>query len=376
MSSTILSPRYRFISFLGRGGFGSAYLMEDTLVNRNCIIKFIQKNTLNENEINIMKQIHSNGCHPNLICLRDYFVYKNWVAIISDYIEGNTLYKSIFDNKSFFVYNEFLWIFKKMIDSVNYLHNILNVAHLDIKPENIMLTIKSGEHNISIIDFGATCINNRSTSLCKVKSWTRGFVPPSFVDIANNNTQFSLEYGKSVDIFSLGITMFYVLFMSNPIFNLGRRRHTKDNILIQINGIINELKKDNNTFLINRFRTVYPHIQEDDSKNIIQMFSGYLIAMLNPDDSNRIKIDQLVLSVDNVIKANPTLNVEFQNNDNNVKKRLTTLNQIYTTNRQFARNASTLSEFTADRVQLLTDNLTKQIISEEYDDIITKAGIN
>ena len=122
--SNILTPRYRFISFLGKGGFGSTYLMEDIIVNKKCIIKLIQRDVFSENEITIMKRIHNNGCHPNLICLRDYFIYKNWVAVISDYIEGNTLHKSVSDNKSFFIYNEFLWVFKKMIDSINYLHNI------------------------------------------------------------------------------------------------------------------------------------------------------------------------------------------------------------------------------------------------------------
>ena len=370
-----ISPRYRFLSFLGKGSFGNTYLMEDTIVNKNCIIKLIKRNTFNENEITIMKRIHDNGCHPNLICLRDYFIYKNWVAVISDYIEGNTLYKSISDNKTFFVYNEFLWVFKKMIDSINYLHNILNVAHLDIKPENIILTIQPGEHNLSLIDFGTTCIINDNNT-CKLISWTYGYIPPSFINIISGTKRFPLNYGKSIDIFSLGMTMFYILFMSNPLVNLGRQGYTKSNVITKINGMIEELQKNNNPVLINRFKTVYPHIPDQDCQNIIKMFSGYLIAMLNPDDSTRIKIDELNVSINNVIMANPTLYIDFENNENNVKKRLTTLNQIYTTNRHLSKNSATFSQYTQDRIELLTDNLTKQIISEEYSDIINKIRIN
>lgn len=370
--TTLIKPRYRFISFLGKGGFGNTYLMEDTIIKKNCIIKLIKRNIFNENEITIMKRIHSNGCHPNLICLRDYFIYKNWVALISDYIEGNTLYKSIDENKSFFVYNEFLWVFKKMIDSVNYLHNILNTAHLDIKPENIILTIKPGEYNLSIIDFGGACMDNNN--MCNVKSWTYGYVPPSFTEIKNNI--FPLNYGKSIDIFSLGMTMFYILFMSNPISNLGHKQHTKINILSKINGIIEELKKDDNPYLINRFKTVYPNILEQDCKNIINMFRGYIISMLNPNDSERVKIDELVFSINNVIQANPILQIDFENNENNVKKRLTTLNQIYTANRHLSKNVETSSSYTAERVELMVNDLSKKIISEEYNDIITKIGID
>lgn len=366
-----INPRYQFLEPLSAGSFGSTFLMNDTITNSKCIIKFVKLDDFHENEIEIMKKINSNGCHPNLICLRDYFVYETHVAIISDYINGDTLLNflikqdnitQVYTKRKFFIYNEFLWVFKKLLDSLNYMHNVLNVPHLDLKPGNIMISDEKNAYNVAIIDLGSTCIT--SNNVCVPISWTRQYIPPSYIDITNTKSMFNLDYGKSVDVFSLGMTMFHLLFMMDIYSNM---QFTRANAEIRINETLKELEIQDNPTVIARFRKIYNHIEEDDAKKIIRMFSGILIQMLNPNDSARPKVIDLLNMVNEAIKTHPIIYNEIVRYDTNVKENMTKLNQVIYMNRNKTKNGIAGVKYTQDRI--------KQLITEDYIDVLQKSNI-
>lgn len=362
--------RFQFIKKLSIGGFGSTFLINDKLIDEKCIIKFIPINKFHENEIQIMKLIHNNGCNPNLICLRDYFRYKNNIAIVSDYIVGDTLHNVLRMDRKRFNINIFIWIFKKLLDSLNYMHNVLNIAHLDIKPDNIIISLDQDKYNVSIIDFGSCCIT--TNNICNLISFTRGYLPPSFINITQKKSNFDLEYAKKVDIFSLGITIYYLLFLGKPYQNI---EYNSNAILNRTNEILNELRKSDNIVLINRFKNMYPHIDNTECNNIIEIFRKFLMEMLNPDDNKRISINGLIENINKLLNENPILKNEIESNDNSIKEYLTRVNFKYYHIKNIKEDKM-LYTYTADKIDKETFELTKKIVTSEYGDILSKTGFD
>lgn len=148
-------------------------------------------------EIDTLKDISGSVCHPNIICYYDYEVVGTNLYVITEYIEGLSLRK--IKDKGYKVKNP-VGILKELLAALEFVHS-KNIVHADIKPENIII---SGD-NVKLIDFGLSCAtttNYEGVPKCKNARGTPVYMDPSRDDKSNC---------KSSDIFSLGITMYYLL---------------------------------------------------------------------------------------------------------------------------------------------------------------------
>ena len=92
----------------------------------------------------------------------------------------------------------------QIAEGLKYLHDI-QIVHRDIKPENIMVT-KSNRNNeiiLKIGDFGIAKFLEINKSTCSTNCGTLPYKAPEFWLKTRDD---GLSYGKSVDIFSLGLT--------------------------------------------------------------------------------------------------------------------------------------------------------------------------
>jgi len=86
-------------------------------------------------------------------------------------------------------------LFKQMLSAIDYLHNQKNIAHIDIKPENILMS----SHGVKLIDFDFS--QNSETVLSESVRGTLGYRSP---ELARGE----VKCLKAVDIYSLGIVLF------------------------------------------------------------------------------------------------------------------------------------------------------------------------
>ncbi len=99
--------------------------------------------------------------------------------------------------------------FHQLIDALSYMHSN-DAAHLDIKPQNIMLDAK---FNLKLIDFDFSAFGTKE----KLPRGTSGFRAPEVIE--------SYEYDpKPADIYSAGILLFTLYLGIPPFSEEGRGR--------------------------------------------------------------------------------------------------------------------------------------------------------
>ena len=192
---------YLINSILKKGSYSTIYLATCQYTSQQVCIKQINKRFLKvyihdysliHNEINSLKLLK----HKNILTLYEIYESKNFIYLITEYIDGPDLFEEIIKKKRFSE-NESLYIFSQLIDALVYMHK-MNITHRDIRTEHILFT-KS--NNIpKIIDFGySTCY--KKNSKLDIGFGNLNYVCPEM--ILNNSYDPELA-----DVWSLGVVLF------------------------------------------------------------------------------------------------------------------------------------------------------------------------
>ncbi|XP_050967210.1 death-associated protein kinase 1 [Labeo rohita] len=155
-----------------------------------------------EREVSILKEIQ----HPNVITLHDVFENKNEVILILELVAGGELFDFLAEKESLSE-EEATEFLKQILDGVSYLHS-KQIAHFDLKPENIMLLNRSMPHpRIKIIDFGLAHKIDFGNDFKNIFG-TPEFVAPEVVNYE--------PLGLEADMWSIGVITYILLSGASP----------------------------------------------------------------------------------------------------------------------------------------------------------------
>ena len=104
---------------------------------------------------------------------------------------------------------------KKLIDTMIYVHKS-GIIHRDLKPENILVQIEKNQIiNLKIIDFGLSCYETELETNIEdlMRCGTKHFAAPEILI-------FKKDYDKSIDVFSLGMILYFILYKDLPLEDL------------------------------------------------------------------------------------------------------------------------------------------------------------
>jgi len=144
---------YKFLSVLGEGGMATVYLAENTLLNSLVAIKVLKEEFVHNK--NIRKRFLDEAKkmvkvkHPNIILVMDLIDMGDIVAIVMEYIEGQSL-KDLIESKGKMSQSEIESLFPQILLALQHVHKA-GFVHRDIKPSNFML---STDGTIKLADFG------------------------------------------------------------------------------------------------------------------------------------------------------------------------------------------------------------------------------
>ena len=203
---TVLDGRYRVVRRVGRGGFGTAVLVEDMVVNEEIILKFLHA-SLAANERVIKSFIRElryarKITHENVIRIYDFLFVGGAYAISMEYFPSHTLAAEGLP----LLLPRGLKIMDDICKGMSVAHHA-NIVHRDLKPQNILI---DENDLIKIVDFGLAAGVSPTDSRLTQRSARMGtptYMAPEQVRGGDIDTR--------TDIYSLGIIM-YELFTGKP----------------------------------------------------------------------------------------------------------------------------------------------------------------
>ena len=312
---------------LGQGSFGRVFLVSHNETKELYALKTIEKRKILMtygkldniyDEINI----HSKLYHQNIIKLYNVYEDEETINIIMEYAKEGNLYHLIKKEKNGFSEQKSYEFFIQIINAVYYLHSN-NIIHRDIKPENILI---GDDNNLKLCDFGwakELTLENRST-FCG----TMEYMAPEIVGSEN--------YDYSVDIWSLGILLYELLFGHSP-FNADSNKNIIFNIKKHELNYDNENKKISNSCkdlierLLNenpqkrlRIKDIleHPFIKKYSKKALL--YTKKSSTIINEDKIN----NQLSKNLNDVNNNNIHINKRDELNNMKVNSRLKRSNTI------------------------------------------------
>jgi eukaryotic-like serine/threonine-protein kinase len=143
--------KYRILSPLGSGGFGSVYLAEDTWIDKKVALKVPHKQNLDFSEMVKEPRLLASMSHPNIVTVLTAEREDDVFFIVMEYVTGETL-ESIIMREGALDVARALDFTCQICNAVDHAHRA-GILHRDLRPGNMLVT----ENNmLKVTDFGTS----------------------------------------------------------------------------------------------------------------------------------------------------------------------------------------------------------------------------
>jgi serine/threonine-protein kinase len=188
--------KFKVLSTIGSGGFGTVYLAEDTWIDKKVALKVPHKQSTNFGELLKEPRLLATLNHPNIVTIVTAEKQDNVFFIVMEFVPGETL-EAIVSREGALDLALALDYTCQICNAVDHAHRH-GVLHRDLRPSNVIVTDNG---LLKVADFGTS----------------------RFLEIAAHGTTIigSPPYmapeqfrGKAVfasDLYSVGVTMYQIL---------------------------------------------------------------------------------------------------------------------------------------------------------------------
>ena len=188
--------KYKILSPLGSGGFGTVYLAEDTWIDKKVAIKVPHRQNVDFGDLLHEPRLLATLSHPNIVSILTAEKQDNVFFIVMEYVPGETLEAVICRDGTVDVARTLDYTCQ-ICNALDHAHQ-QNVIHRDLRPGNVLVT----DHALlKVADFGTSRFIELAAHGTTVIGSPPYMAPEQF-------------YGKAVfasDIYSLGVTMYQML---------------------------------------------------------------------------------------------------------------------------------------------------------------------
>ena len=200
----VLEGRYKYLQKIGKGAFGTVLLMEDTVVDERLVLKFLNPNVSQDEEM-MKRFVHElrysrKITHRNVIRIYDFLFIRGNYAISMEYFPSHTLGHEINDKPL------------PVDKAVRYAMDVATgmavahqsgIIHRDLKPANVLI---DDTGLLKIVDFGVAAAQHQGdTQLTKT-----GYVIGSPKYMAPEQI-LGKKVDERADVYSLGVILYEML---------------------------------------------------------------------------------------------------------------------------------------------------------------------
>jgi HEAT repeat protein/tRNA A-37 threonylcarbamoyl transferase component Bud32 len=201
----IIEGRYKYIDRIGRGAFGTVLLMEDTVVDERLILKFLNPNVSQDEEV-MKRFVHElrysrKITHNNVIRIYDFLYIQGNYAISMEYFPSHTLGSEVVNEKPMEL-KRAIRFGCDMATGMTVAHKV-GIVHRDLKPANVLI---NKEGLLKIVDFGVAAAQREGdTQLTKT-----GYVIGSPKYMAPEQI-LGKKVDERADIYAVGVIMYEMM---------------------------------------------------------------------------------------------------------------------------------------------------------------------
>ena len=201
----IIEGRYKFVERIGKGAFGTVLLMEDTVVDERLILKFLNPNVSEDEEI-MKRFVHElrysrKITHKNVIRIYDFLFIQGNYAISMEYFPSHTLGSEVVGEKPMPL-NRALGFGIDICTGMEVAHQV-GIVHRDLKPANVLI---NNEGLLKIVDFGVAAAQREGdTQLTKT-----GYVIGSPKYMAPEQI-LGKKVDQRADVYALGVILYEIM---------------------------------------------------------------------------------------------------------------------------------------------------------------------
>ena len=188
--------KYRILSTIGSGGFGTVYLATDTWIDKKVALKVPHRQGVDFGELLREPRMLASLNHPNIVTIMTAEKQENVFFIVMEYVPGQTL-ESMIAHKGPLEIPLALDYTCQICNALDHAHK-QGVLHRDLRPSNVLV---SDTGLLKVADFGTSRFLEIAAHGTTVIGSPPYMAPEQF-------------QGKALfasDIYSLGVTMFQML---------------------------------------------------------------------------------------------------------------------------------------------------------------------
>src|SRR5881628_340373 len=188
--------KYKILSTVGSGGFGTVYLAEDTWIDKKVALKVPHKQGVDFGELLREPRLLASLNHPNIVTILTAEKQENVFFIVMEFVPGETL-ETIIARDGPLDVTRALDYTCQISNAVDHAHRV-GVLHRDLRPGNMLV---SDAGMLKVTDFGTSRFLEIAAHGTTVIGSPPYMAPEQF-------------YGKAVfasDVYSVGVTMYQML---------------------------------------------------------------------------------------------------------------------------------------------------------------------
>jgi hypothetical protein len=194
--------RYDLLRQIGKGSFGSCYIVRHKSEKRQFVMKKVNIEGMSVKEKKAASQevkLLHNLNHPNIVGYKESFYSKSktLLYIVMSYCEGGDLCGKLKQQHGRLLPEPQIWEwFLQVSLALQYLHE-QKILHRDLKTQNIFLTKKGG---IKLGDFGISTVLSGTMEMAKTAIGTPYYMSPELFE--------NKPYDYKSDIWALGCVLY------------------------------------------------------------------------------------------------------------------------------------------------------------------------
>jgi serine/threonine protein kinase len=204
---------FEVVERLGEGGMGKIYKAFDPTMDRYVALKVLKPDVPESERSRFQREavVAANFSHPNLVRVLEVGHSESFHWFAMEYLRGNDV-GHVLARRRYISFRVVIDIFSQTLDALHYIHT-RQIAHCDIKPENIFITRDAYDRRlviVKLIDFGIARDYGGPLELHTHITGDPRYMAPEQAVING-------RIDHRVDLYALGVTFYEVVTTRHPV---------------------------------------------------------------------------------------------------------------------------------------------------------------